>query len=78
MLRVRIVTCLWLWHDVTRQPDHNQANRTNMAAERLARLINQLEGAQTEPDLVRQEASAATTTSATDAAGITDHVKDIY
>ncbi|KAK5093108.1 hypothetical protein LTR70_004956 [Exophiala xenobiotica] len=38
---------------VTRQPDHNQANSTNTAAKRLVRIMNQLEGTNTEPSLDR-------------------------
>ena len=63
---------------VTRQPDHRQANKTNTAAKRLARLTNQLEGTFPEPGLMRQEASAPSAPSVTDATDTTDHVKDIY
>ena len=64
---------------VTRQPDHSQANQTNTAAERLAQLMNQLEGTFPEPGPMRQEASVsvASVLARTETSG-TEHVKDIY
>ena len=63
---------------VTRQPDHRQANKTNTAAKRLARLMNQLEGTFPEPDLMRQDGSVSSVGSGTELWEHTEHVKDIY
>ena len=66
---------------VTRQPDHNQAYKTNAAAERLVRLTDQLEGITPGDGLIELsplDALSDLTDLITEHREHTEHVEDIY